>query len=198
MDLHCNAVLGRPSSTLGLGALLSRNCPTQPARPVAGLGHTELALRANYDLCFHLEQISQVITKRSSLDIDTAEEYLQNLREWARSLPEVLREAIAREPGQRVRDAHRRRTIGNVHVACGYYFGVLLLTRPFLVANVCGRLQRARHGRSTSASTGINDSGDLKVDDLSQTCLGAAVYLTQMCQDAASIDLLLGGESILQ
>lgn len=175
-----------------------------------------LALSANFDLCSTIEVISRALTKTdSAIDESTVESYLKTLQSWTRALPEELRHSIQGESHEGVPDwKHREQTLGNVNVACSYYFTVLLVTRPFLVAAIIPKLQRI-HGQTVSSgsreasppSTGLNTrsgsprsraNNGRKCQEFSQTCVGAADILIQMCHDASTRGMLLDNMCILQ
>ncbi|KAH7110214.1 hypothetical protein B0J13DRAFT_516671 [Dactylonectria estremocensis] len=197
LDLHCNAILGRPSSVAF--TFITQQNPAQVPMDAARDSHAELAVSANYNLCSLIETISQALTRPTSLDLETAEGLLQSLRDWAKALPEGLRESISPDRGEKPKPAHRQQMIGNIHVACGYYFGVLLVTRPFLVARTIPRLHQAYAASQTRLQSTFDARPEnSQIQELSEACLGAAVYLVQMCHEAASLDLLLGNMCILQ
>ncbi|KAM5359171.1 hypothetical protein ACJZ2D_014669 [Fusarium nematophilum] len=203
LDLHCNAILGRPTGTAmplmqDLQIIHGRRADEKKC-------HGEVALDANFDLCPLIESISHTLTARSSFGLKTAKDYLDLLKGWANRLPSELRGSIGQPSGHGAVDVlHRRRTIGNIHVACGYYFGVLLVSRPFLVARGIPLLHQA-HGASSLRSSSANPEGispagpgSPELRDMAETCLSAATYLVQMCEDAMSADLMLGNMCILQ
>ena len=208
LDLQCNAILGRPSSTAHI-----HDTPalTTGTRDEGDTTHRMLSLTANYDLCSTIEVISRTLTRTDcALDEPTVENYLKELQDWSRALPGKLRQSIQRESRGGVPEwKHREETIGNVHVACGYYFAVILLTRPFLVATVVPKVQRLHgqlSGSRPSSPQGSDPRADTqrkrgnrqKTNEFSQTCVGAAAILVQLCHDAASCDMLLDNMSILQ
>ena len=171
-----------------------------------------LSLTANYDLCSTIEVISRTLTRTDcALDERTVESYLKELQDWSRALPGELRQSIRKESHGGVPEwKHREEMISNVHVACGYYFAVILLTRPLLVATVVPKVQRL-HGqlsgsRPSSPVLGSESRADTqrkrgsrqKTNEFSQTCVSAAAILVQLCHDAASCDMLLDNMSILQ
>lgn len=206
LDLHCNCILGRPTST---GFPLQQSPETldtcRSSDNNAGVCHSELALNVNFELCPLLESISHALTRRSSLDMKTAKDYLDLLRDWAQMLPGALREGIDQAALQNGPTSdHRRQAIGNTHVACGYYFGVLLVSRPFLVTRVIPILHQAHQTSLPSPVPGVlegrpfDKSEDPELDEMAQTCVGAAIYLVQVCQDSMSANLLLGNMTILQ
>lgn len=211
LDLQCNAILGRPSSTAHI----------QDEPVLGGAGeekesHRMLALSANFDLCSTIEVISRALTRTdSAVDESTVESYLKTLQGWTRALPEQLRHSIREESREGAPEwQHREQTLGNVNVACSYYFTVLLVTRPFLVATIVPKLQRI-HGQATSSgsratsppSTGLNTrtssprrraNNGHKCQEFAQTCVGAADILIQMCHDASIRGILLDNMCILQ
>ena len=208
LDMLCNVLLGRPSSTTHMHE--------KPAGSDCGREHNEvahrvLALCANFDLCSIIEVISGTLTKSDAALNETAvEKYLEELQSWTRALPEELRQSRRKDSPEGVSEwKHREKTIANVHVACSYYFTVILLTQPFLVATTIPKVERF-HGRvSTPASRmksphvgtePVNQmiNGSHKFQELSQTCIGAARILIQMCHDAADRGILLDNMCILQ
>jgi hypothetical protein len=158
-----------------------------------------LALNATFDSCAKIAIISQTLTKQKSLEPDATEHFLQMLRDWAQVLPDELRQTIKRgsEDGLNRRD--REHTIGNIHVACSYYFGVILVTRQFLVASVSPKLSE-RHPSQGNPQVNVPSAtaGVSKTAELSRVCVGAAKYLVQLCHDAGIANLLLGNMCILQ
>lgn len=176
-----------------------------------------LVLDANFVLCSTIESISQTLTKTdSALDAPIAENYLKTLQDWSRALPEELRKPIRKDSREGVPDSkHREQTIGNLHVACGYYYTVMLVTRPFLVATIVPRLQKLHdqpspfaRGRSSSPQPLRSKStpdppreavdGRQKSQQFAETCTGAASLLIQMCHDAATLGILFDNMCILQ
>lgn len=210
LDLQCNAILGRPSSTAHI--------QDEPVLRGAGdekESHRMLALNANFDLCATIEVISRTLTRTdTAVDESTVEGYLKTLQRWTRALPEELRHSIQEESHEGAPEwKHREQTLGNVNVACSYYFTVLLVTRPFLVATIIPKLQKIHNqtsssaSRATSPSTGLNTrpaspkrraNMGYRRQEFSQTCIGAADILIQMCHDASTRGILLDNMCILQ
>ncbi|KAK0391498.1 hypothetical protein NLU13_0999 [Sarocladium strictum] len=189
LDVQCNAILGRPSSTPHVASETWRG----------GVGekptHRSLAVNANFDLSLLMEPISQKLTKQAALDLDAAETHLQKLRAWAKSLPEPLRQSIRKARRDVPTYVHLEHTIGNIHVACAYYFGVMLVTRHFLIATLTPKLKQSDPSRLEDLREA---GGTEKTTELSNVCVEAAVHLVQMCADALDRDLLLDNMCILQ
>jgi hypothetical protein len=88
----------------------------------------------------------------------------------------------------------KKRTIGNIHVSCLYYFAVTLVTRPFLISTL---ITRPTNLQSQSMSS-LDAQEDSSHEQLSSACLDAAVYLIQTCMDAYKSDVLLANMCILK
>ncbi|UKZ81555.1 hypothetical protein TrVFT333_009327 [Trichoderma virens FT-333] len=127
-----------------------------------------------------------------------AEEFLKKLRDWAQGLPPALRQLLTRHNDGYVEDNHQQAAIGNIHVACNYYFGVMLVTRQFLISEAITWLQQRQANRGgQEKSFGLSPS-DVKAQELARVCTDAATFLVQMCHDAGTSDFLLGNMCILQ
>ncbi|KAL7934758.1 hypothetical protein V8C35DRAFT_321916 [Trichoderma chlorosporum] len=193
LDLICNSLLGRPSGTQDI----------QPdTQEVKGnnelLSHDSMALDAMFESCSIVELIAQKITRDGSLDIDAAEEFLQKLRGWADTLPPALRQLLTRDNSSCVEGNHQQAAIGNIHVACNYYFGVMLATRQFLITEAITWLQQKQATKGEQAQSIAISPSNVKAKELSSVCADAAVYLVQMCHEAGASDFLLGNMCILQ
>lgn len=90
--------------------------------------------------------------------------------------------------------------IANVHVAGTYYFGIILVTRQFLIQHVMPQL----HGHASKAKEGHrqnNQKGNKRADavaELSRSCIGAATYMAQMCREAVDAGVFMGNMCIIK
>lgn len=159
-------------------------------------GHRAVALSSTYEASTVLESIVHKAAQDSNMDANTAENFLQMLREWSQALPPVLRQKPRKEsipPGPTYREA----SIGNIHVACTYYFGVILTTRHFLIQHTMPLLRKPpQYGESGDKAQASRQSG--KVAEMAHVCIDAAVYMAQMCSEAADAGVLLGNMCILK
>lgn len=145
-----------------------------------------------------MEPISQKLTKQAALDLEAAEVHLQKLRTWAKSLPEPLRQSIRKARRDIPSHQHLENTIANIHVACAYYFGVMLITRHFLIATLTPTVKRSHTVPSQRLEDLREPDSTDKTTELSGVCIEAAVHLVQMCTEASDRDLLLDNMCILQ
>lgn len=178
-DLICSSILGRPGSSVPL------NLDSFHARdPLHEMTHRNLALDATYESSSVLESIVQKLAETDKLDMNSAENFLQIWREWSQALPVQLR-----EPPQKLCERnYREAMIGNIHVACTYYFGIILVSRQFLIQHVTRQLRGRGHCEIEAG----------KVAELSGVCIDAATYMAQMCCDAAESGILLGNMCIMK
>lgn len=152
-----------------------------------------MALNAIYEACTVIEKIVTKCTDDGRLDATSAEGYLKTLRQWGHSLPEVLRRrrGSSKDPyHQRGPVDSREMVIGNVHVAGVYYFGVILLTRQFLVDHIMPRIK----GQLST----IPDSEAPVVAELSQACVDAAIFLGNICYEASEAGALGGNMCLMK
>ncbi|KAI1840971.1 hypothetical protein JX266_012831 [Neoarthrinium moseri] len=193
LDLVCSSILGRPGSTLSLRADDVYASDLNPETT----GHRAVALSATYEASTVLETIVHKAAHDSNMDADTAENFLQMLREWSQALPPVLRQR-SRKDQSTLTPSHREATIGNIHVACTYYFGVILTTRHFLIQHCMPLLRRRPQQEPGARERSDSTAESSKVSELAHVCIDAAVYMAQMCSEAAESGILLGNMCILK
>jgi hypothetical protein len=134
-------------------------------------------------------------TKEGKLGTNAVEKYLQELRDWTHALPVQLRQRVRKDDNPSLDS--RESTIESIHVASVYYFGVISLTRPFLVQLIMPQPR----GRSTpfveaTVEDGLACSG--KAAEFAQVCVEAATYMMQMCSEAIDAGLIWGNMCILK
>jgi hypothetical protein len=184
--------LGRPGST---SSLHINDIPTDELNQE--VSHHTLALNAAYEASSVLEAIIQRLAEGEKMDTDSADHFLQIWREWSQALPEKLRIRPRKEPESGFDSKYREDMIGNIHVACTYYFGVILVTRQSLIQHIMPQIRGKRPGKATPNGKGC-DRGPEKVAELSSVCTDAATYMAQMCCDAAEAGILWGNMCILK
>lgn len=95
---------------------------------------------------------------------------------------------------------YREKMIANVHVAGTYYFGIILVTRQFLIQHIMPKLHgnppKTKEGQHRNASRGTNEAN--AVADLSRSCIGAATYMAQMYREAIDAGVFMGNMCIIK
>lgn len=195
MDLYCNAILGRPSYTFD-----NLCCPIDSDEAIDNSNRPMRALLANFRLCPIIEAISLKLLQHNFLELEAAEAFLRQLRTWARELPEGLRLSPSKERQGPQEATHRDTAVGNVHIACCYYFGVILTTRQFLVTIVTSRIRQRMRRAEGIRVTGSHLDGhsNTKSRQLAGVCCKSAVYMVQMCHEAGCSEFLLPNMCLLQ
>lgn len=162
--------------------------------------HRDLALRANYESCSILETVVGKIVDDGPLNTSSADHFLQLLKEWSQALPVSLRTRPRRGDLTQFQDPNNReKMVANVHVAGTYYFGIILITRSFLIQHVMPQLGGGGSKPKEKARRGDEASNDAaSVAEYSSSCNGAAVFLAQMCRDAVDAGVFMGNMCIIK
>lgn len=159
--------------------------------------HGSLALIASYKSTAILESIIQSSNDEDGLSNASAEKYLQMLLDWSRALPPQLR----RQPSGSVQPpaSSRAETIGNIHIACTYYFGVILATRQCLILHMIRHLRAEHRGSAGHPSRpAAEPAGGRNLAELTKACTDAATYMAQMCWEASEGGVLLRNHCVLK
>lgn len=150
-------------------------------------GQMQPAFYAILKGCSLLEDITSRLSPGNILHIPTAEDLLEQLRNWTQSLPPNLvqfRPKTCRDASLDI--TNRQLLVGNMHVSCVYYFAVILITRPFLMAYLVSRLRGKAPDQLISDPDEASDVNlkNNKVSKLGQVCVNSAICMADMCQQA--------------
>lgn len=154
-------------------------------------------------MCSQLEEIVDNLNRENILHVPTAESLLQRLRQWSRELHPNMRQFAAMSHANEspcLDFADRQALMGNMHVSCIYYFAVILITRPYLIAYLMSRLRGKAPDHLISDPDEASDVNikNNKVSKLAQVCVGAAVYMVDMCRKARESEFTFGNLCLLQ
>ncbi|KAI5363670.1 hypothetical protein Slin15195_G093230 [Septoria linicola] len=171
LDTIVSSILGRP------GGLPSMRPEDDSAYDGDGeIGEFDkprwLASRAVFGICSHIIELEQQLGSGLNMDFQTADAFLQRLRKWNDSVPVELRH-FASLKDTTLGPADRELFIGATHVACSYYFTIILVTRPFLISHLISQIRRRRRPSLDRADQFS------AVSDLAQACLDSAVYMAK-------------------
>ncbi|KAB8239694.1 uncharacterized protein BDW43DRAFT_258899 [Aspergillus alliaceus] len=192
LDLVSSSILGRPGSTSSLRTNdVYANDLDQDAN------HRTLAINAAYEASSVLEAIVQRLAEGEKFDTNSADHFLQIWHEWSQALPDKLRLRPRKESEPGFNSKHREDMIGNIHVACMYYFGVILVTRQSLIQHIMPQI-RGKQLKKRPSRQDNGEEGTEKAAELSSVCTDAATYMAQMCCDAAEAGILWGNMCILK
>lgn len=152
--------------------------------------------------CILLEEIVDTLGKSNNiLHVPTAETVLERLRQWSRGLPQNIRRFVYPPGTNQPLDAENRRgLLGSIHVSCVYYFAVILITRPFLVAYLMSRLRGKAPDHLISDPDEASDINikNNKVSRLAQVCVSSAITMVEMCVKAKALNFNFGNLCLLE
>ncbi|KAF2764550.1 hypothetical protein EJ03DRAFT_241901, partial [Teratosphaeria nubilosa] len=183
LDGVTNAILGRPNC---LPSTPSTTAPDISVDPALSDRTTELACQAILDMLSLVDGLDLKSRKGSFREVAEAVELLKKTRAWSEALPFEL------QPGRTAAVPAQTGT-AQLHVTCAYYFTIILVTRPFMIASLARRLRASSNGESM-----MNDPTDPKVLELGQVCLDSSIYLAKAAQAALTSGALLGNMCILK
>jgi len=197
IDILTSFILGRPKSLP-----IVRQGTSQPEiASEEDPQHSQSAFNAIIRACSLLEDIVTKLSKGNMLHVPTAEGLLELLRQWSRALPPNLRQFTSTpRDGAGLDPADRQLLTGNMHVSCVYYFAVILITRPFLIAYLMSRLRGKAPDQLISDPDEASDVNikNNKVSKLAQVCVSSAVYMAEMCQKAKASNFSFGNLCLLK
>ena len=147
------------------------------------IGPRQTALQATYDVCPFLDELEQ---KHCIQSISATEDFLQRLQQWSKALPAELRQSTQAEALVST-TTDRELLIGGTHVACTYYFAVILATRRFLTLYLLDQLKE----RSPTSLEAPAQQLDEKTSSLAFVCLNAAISLTEAVSNVIMNDSAL-------
>ena len=153
-----------------------------------------IASRAVFSICSHIIELEQQMGNGINIDSTTAESFLKRLQKWNETLPTELRH-FATIKDTSLGSAERELFIGATHVACTYYFTIILVTRPFLISHLVSRIRRRRQ---QSRRLGNEQAQSPDVSDLAQACLDSAVYMAKAGYTAVSSQILSNNMRIIK
>ncbi|KAH7035967.1 FMN-dependent dehydrogenase-domain-containing protein [Microdochium trichocladiopsis] len=157
------------------------------------------AISAMSQGCTLIENVVHTLKNGGILHVPTAEKLLGQLRQWTRSLPEALRK-FSFEDEPNLEPANRQLLIGNIHIACLYYFAVLLVTRPYLVAYLMSRLRGKAPDHLIDDPDAASDLRikNNKVSKLAQVCVSSACYMCETLQKLKLSNFRFGNLCLIQ
>ncbi|KAL4783702.1 hypothetical protein BJX76DRAFT_357726 [Aspergillus varians] len=196
IDILSSFILGRPKNL--------PNIRSRTARPnsEADDSSVQTVFTAIVTASSLLEDtVTALGESKDILHVPTAESLLQRLRQWSRALPLNIRQFTGISlQGSSLGSADRQSLMGSIHVSCVYYFAVILITRPFLVAYLMSRLRGKAPDHLISDPDQASDINikNNKVSRLAQVCVSSAIYMVEMCVKAKASGFTFGNLCFLK
>lgn len=148
------------------------------------------ALQASYNLCL----LSDGLRDRDSRQRpQSTETFLQRLQAWCKALPQELRLNSERLKAPLQID-DRNCLMASTHVACFYFFVIIICTRNYLLLPSKSNIGRPRRSM-TRPSKLDKSSTDMQ---LANVCSGAAVNLAETAHVAVCVDNTPGNLCIMK
>ncbi|KAF4427673.1 Filamentous growth regulator 27 [Colletotrichum fructicola] len=190
-DVVCSSILGRPTSSLP-----RRSNGGSSTTPVAA-NHRSQSVAAACHFSPIMNRIVEKLTDKGYLGLEVAEDFLEEIRDWSSNLPLALRQGLRHASARSRPSSDRETTIGNIHVACAYYFGIITTTREYLIQHIMPQIDgRVEAGVVTDGCLSSEDNE--KTAELAKVCVDAAAYMAEMCSDALDTGVIMGNMCILK
>jgi len=179
MDTLVNTLLGRPTSFAQ---------STSP--PTSNHQDASTILDASFELSTMIEEFTSQGRTDLSASLPASEEMLQRIRRRMNTFPNSYRSIKVTDLATLQPDGLAG-MIGNVHLACIYYFAVMLIARPYFMASMVTRMKAA--GTGTMRTKQVTE-----FNQMAEACIDAAVFMATMAKGALNAGILLANMVILK
>lgn len=184
LDLYMSASLGRPPATSEVdGGSISWDAKSRDYETIQMGGLNSSAMLR---ICFIFERIMNEVYCRREVSVQLVESISRQYRDWTLQLPAGLHtDGLDQKPG--TGSPTLQQQIGVAHLKGAYYWSIILLTRPFLVFKVSGKLKRLRKMQQQQQAAGVEAPGNAEAGDKQGGPSGSEVTstLSEACIDAA-------------
>lgn len=190
LDVLVSSILGRPLSTpmMRIDNTAFNNLHTHMGTP------RDMALNASFGACSLIAEIMQTLEADNTMDLEFADQTLKRLRDWSSILPNEIKR-FTKESDTPLTVLDQERVIGNIHVACVYYFAVMLVTRPFLISHLMANLPGSTAEIPDTPTTAREQA---EIVSMAEACLDSAVYMAQICHEALQSGLFLNAMPLMK
>lgn len=177
IDLFLSISMGRPPATS------DTDC-TVPYGEVDGDGHEVFdLLNSSVQVLLIIETIVIEVFSRKKISLQLTEGISRQLRKWSNQWLVQLKRIVGTPPGQE----DEAQIVGACHVLCSYYYAVMLVSRPFLMYEMCKRLPE-----SPSKFEAVRDSGSSGRSKLANASIDAGSLMIESITDLVQMGVLDG------
>lgn len=178
LDLFLSISMGRPPSMSDI------DC-TVPCRALDadGLEKFDL-LNASVQVLSITEDIVLQVYSRRKISLQLTEGISRQLRDWASRWLPRLKKIVAESPCE-----DKAETTGACQAMSSYYYAVMLVTRPFLMYELCKRLPDSTTTTDAPSTSNSDNSGRAR---LANACIDAASMMAESVLDLVNRQLLDG------
>ncbi|KAI0838143.1 hypothetical protein F5Y06DRAFT_303875 [Hypoxylon sp. FL0890] len=168
LDLFLSISMGRPPSMSDI------DC-TVPYRNLDGNGQEEFdLLNASVQVLSITEEIVLQVYSRRKISLQLTEGISRQLRDWSSRWLSRLKRTLTESPRE-----DEIEVVGACQVMSCYYYAVMLVTRPFLMYEICKRLPESTTAAG-APSSGSDNSGRAR---LANACIDAAGLMAESVVD---------------
>ncbi|KAI1307507.1 fungal-specific transcription factor domain-containing protein [Xylaria venustula] len=172
LDLYLSISMGRPPAASDADVTV----PYHNTRPDGS--ETYDLLNASVQILSLVEGIVLEVYSRRKISLQLTEGISRQLREWSNKWLPSLLHAVSGH-GQDNGEIESEKT-GACQVLCSYYYAVMLVSRPFLMYELCRRLPENSTTAARPATTEMNGSGRAR---LANACIDAATLMIGTISD---------------
>ncbi|KAF4451409.1 hypothetical protein F53441_5610 [Fusarium austroafricanum] len=179
VDLFLSTSMGRPPATSDVDCTVPYQSPEEVEEPLD-------LLNASVQIFLVLEGVVTEIYSRRKISLQLTEGISLQLRDWSSRWLKQLKDIVANPEAQ-----DRAQASGACQILATYYYAVMLVSRPFLMYELCRRLSDgsvASNGRSALTS------GKSKLAD---ACIDAASLMVDPILDLIQRGILVEHVPIL-
>ncbi|KAH7207268.1 hypothetical protein DER44DRAFT_810851 [Fusarium oxysporum] len=180
VDLFLSSSMGRPPATSDVDCTVPYQSPDENVEEPADL------LNASVQIFLVLEGVVTEIYSRRKVSLQLTEGISLQLRDWSSRWLKQLKDIVANPEAQ-----DRAQASGACQILSTYYYAVMLVSRPFLMYELCRRLS---DGSLNSNGRSALTSGKSKLAD---ACIDAASLMVDPILDLIQKGILVGHVPIL-
>ncbi|RGP75368.1 hypothetical protein FLONG3_5758 [Fusarium longipes] len=180
VDLFLSSSMGRPPATSDVDCTVPYKSPDENLEEQVDL------LNASVQIFLVLEFVVTEIYSRRKISLQLTDGISHQLRDWSSHWLKQLQDIVANTDIQ-----DRAQASGACQILATYYYAVMLVSRPFLMYELCRRLSdnsAASNGRSAMTST---------KSKLADACIDAASLMVDPILDLVQRGVLVGHVPIL-
>lgn len=175
-DLYLSVSMGRPPATSDWDCTVSYKSSDDEGTEIFDL------LNASCQILLITEKLVLEIYSQRRISLQLTEGISLQLREWSACWLQRLKDAVA----ERSRDSTAS---GACQVLAAYYYAVMLVSRPFLMYELCRNLDNPRIIARNDMATGKSKLAD--------ACIDAASLMVDAVQDLIKQDAFRGSMPLL-
>ncbi|KAF5711411.1 purine utilization transcriptional regulator [Fusarium globosum] len=180
VDLFLSSSMGRPPATSDVDCTVPYQSPDENLEEPVDL------LNASVQIFLVLEGVVTEIYSRRKVSLQLTEGISLQLRDWSSRWLKQLKDIVANPEAQ-----DRAQASGACQILATYYYAVMLVSRPFLMYELCRRLS---DGSVNSNGRSALTSGKSKLAD---ACIDAASLMVDPILDLIQKGILVGHVPIL-